>query len=208
MKKTLLILCVLLISVAAFATPTPKFAIVVYPAIIDSSIEAGDNTPYIVQDYMNKAICGNAKTTAFSLYKDNPYVKAMIEDQVLEESDVELPFDISNADRIAEAMNANGYAIATLKSFEQNEKAYRAKLIINVKIYRTKDEYPIFDKDIKGTYGPMDGYFKKITQAQAFDQCLNDFRFSLRGAVSKINPYKATPIIPAEEVATEETATE
>ena len=208
MKKTLLILCVLLISVAAFATPTPKFAIVVYPAIIDSSVEAGANTPYIVQDYINKAICGNSKTTAFSLYKDNPYVKSMIEDQILEESDVELPFDISNTDRIAESMNANGYAVATLKSFEQNEKAYRAKLVINVKIYRTKDEYPIFDKDLNGTYGPMDGYFKKITQAKAFDQCLKNFRFSLRGAVAKINPYKATPIIPAEELATGETATE
>ncbi|MBQ0106047.1 MAG: hypothetical protein KBT47_08450 [Armatimonadetes bacterium] len=208
MKKFLLIIAVCLIACVAFAENYP-FAVIVFPATLDSSIEAGPNAPAEVSSVFSKVINFNKSMCSFSFNEHNPFIKAMVEEGQLEESDLEYPVDEGNCERISEAMDADGYALVQVKSFVQDEKKFRAEAVVNIKIFKNGVEEPIFESDIKGVYGAMDGYWHKTTAAKAFEKCLGKIQGGAAHRIGRIQgdkykDYKTVEPIVSEDEESEE----
>ncbi len=198
MKKALFLIILTLLCACVFAENYP-FGVVVFPATFDNEISIGIEGSHMASTAVSKAINDKPSMCSITFNKQNGYFKALAEEGVIEESDLEDTVAFDDGERIATAMDCDGYAFVTVKSFTNDfAKDHFARGVFEVKIYKIGQEEPIYSDEIDVLYNGIAGYWKAKSDERAFEQVCFRLHKKLYKHMKKLNgfEYKELKVVP------------
>lgn len=191
-SKIILVVSLLVLATISFAN-NYQYSIIVFPANVDSTITI-PGAPYLVSEAASKDINIAINNCALSYHPQNPLIKFMVDQQKLESSDLDLPIDPANYDRIAQALDADAYCVINVSEFKKDEKMYKTSCLFNVKIIPVGSEEPVLIYDTKAIYTPIDGFWKKLSPESAFEKLVLNFKYKFKTKAGKFNGKKYKPL--------------